>query len=631
MATEEKIYQFSEAHYRLAMESAGVGMWDWDLQRDQQVWSRECKIMANLPLDDATVSYGQLLSLICSEDRPDFEHTVSYNLKNHTELGVEFRVAWSDGSLHWIYARGRGIYDSGGKPVRMIGVALDITRRKEAEEAQKQANQQVRNILNSIGDAFVHLDREWRFTYINLPAEHIWRAYSNEELHGRILWEVYPELIGTDTDRYLHQVMETRQSLTFEGYYPEIQRWYDVRAYPAEDGGITELATDITERKLLEQKLEQKQAFLQAIVKQAPAGLIIAEAPQGNILISNEEAARLMDHEILAHHSYKEYEQFGAIHADGTSYRAEEYPLARALLLEEVIDQEHMLYQRRDGRLVHLSLSAGPIYDAQGRMLAAIVAFHDISERYELERKKDEFIYVAGHELRTPLTSLKGNLQLSERHLRSFLAGEQGSSSDGEKTLAEHLAVWNERALRQVNIESRLINDLLDATRIQTGELHISLKRENLLQIVQNVVGDVQAMAPTRMIHLELPEQSVIPVMVDWVRISQVVTNYLMNALKYSAEPLPVTIGITLAENEARVWVKDIGSGLSPEAQRQVWERFRQLSSFAAYTGIDGGGLGLGLYISRALIHQHGGHTGVESVVGAGSTFWFSLPLAASN
>jgi signal transduction histidine kinase len=161
--------------------------------------------------------------------------------------------------------------------------------------------------------------------------------------------------------------------------------------------------------------------------------------------------------------------------------------------------------------------------------------------------------------------------------------------------------------------------------------LHVSLEPGDLLHIVRNTVSDMRVVAPSRAIHLELPKQSTIPVMVDQVRISQVITNYLTNALKYSAEPLPVIVGITLAENEARVWVRDAGSGLSLEAQRSIWDRFRQAYSFATYTGMNGSGLGLGLYISQALIQQHGGRTGVESAPGMGSTFWFSLPLATHS
>ncbi|MGH2509955.1 MAG: sensor histidine kinase, partial [Ktedonobacteraceae bacterium] len=192
----------------------------------------------------------------------------------------------------------------------------------------------------------------------------------------------------------------------------------------------------------------------------------------------------------------------------------------------------------------------------------------------------------------------------------------------------EHLLLWIERAIRQVKAESRLINDLLDATNIQAEHFHVSLEPCDLVQIVSDAVNNARLLADTRTIHLLLPEQSPIPVLADRVRIDQVIADYLTNALKYSTAPQPITVGIALEEHEARVWVKDAGLGLSPEAQRSLWNRFQRTSRFAEYTNLGTGGLGLGLYISQAIIRQHGGRVGVESVETQGSTFWFTLPLA---
>ena len=173
-----------------------------------------------------------------------------------------------------------------------------------------------------------------------------------------------------------------------------------------------------------------------------------------------------------------------------------------------------------------------------------------------------------------------------------------------------------------------MINDLLDASRIQTESLRVSMEPGNLVQIVREAVGDVQAGADTRTIRLELPEQIEIPVMADSVRISQVVTNYLTNALKYSSENESIIVGLSLVGDEARVWVKDAGPGIAPEALDYIWDRFRQVGSFVDYTRLGGGGLGLGLYINQALVQLHRGRSGVESLRGKGSTFWFTLPLA---
>jgi hypothetical protein len=115
-------------------------------------------------------------------------------------------------------------------------------------------------------------------------------------------------------------------------------------------------------------------------------------------------------------------------------------------------------------------------------------------------------------------------------------------------------------------------------------------------------------------------------VLADRDRISQVVTNYVTNAIRYSPASQPVHIGLTAEKDLARVWVRDRGPGLSAEAQKEIWQRFHQVKGIPAQSG-SGKGLGLGLYICQTLIAQHQGEVGVESSPGEGSRFWFTLPI----
>lgn len=651
---DQEMCQFSDVHYRLAIEAANVGIWDWDVIHGQQHWTNECKGMFGLP-PEADVSYERFISLIHPDDREFVCATIANGFQNPISKAMEYRVIWPDGSLHWIVGRGQSLCDEQGRTIRVIGVVLDITAQKRSEELQKAADRQLHDILESVAEAFIHLDSEWRFTYVNSQAMRIGQVHSREQIIGQTFWSVHPELVGQPDEATYRQAMEKRQAVFFEMHAPGSEQWYSVHAYPAEDGGITIFLTDITERINLEQErnnllkaerearieaeraheqseelikqLDHEQAFLREVVKQAPCGLMIAEAPSGKIIHGNGEACRLLGYKLLESEDYRNYEQYRSIHPDGTPYLASEYPLARALLHGEVVMQEDVLYQREDGGFTHLAMNAAPIRDVQGQTQAAVVSFHDVSERYELERKKDEFICRASHELHTPLTSIKGNLQLAERRLHRILADEDRLLSLEDQASLKNLLVWVERALRQVNAENRLINDLLDATRIQAEKLQVSLEADDLTSIVCDAVNDMAIVASTRSIHLEIPQKLEIPVLADRVRIGQVVTNYLTNALKYSAETLPVTVGITCQPGEARVWVRDRGPGLSLEAQKRIWDRFYQLSSFVAYSGVGGGGMGLGLYISQELIRQHGGEVGVESATDQGSTFWFTLPL----
>ncbi|MBO0782602.1 MAG: PAS domain S-box protein, partial [Ktedonobacteraceae bacterium] len=330
-------------------------------------------------------------------------------------------------------------------------------------------------------------------------------------------------------------------------------------------------------------ELERKQAFLDAIMEQAPSALVIAEAPSGKILRYNQAAGKFLDQELLESQHYRHYPP--RWHEDGTLFRREEYPLVRALVKGEVVIREPMCCRFPDGRIRHVEVSAAPVYDEAGRMLAAVATFIDVSERFELERKKDAFLCVAGHELRTPLTSIKGSLQLMQRCLQRLLT-EQPEDDTKTKRMVEQLARWNERALRQADVESRLVNDLLDATRLHSGELRSRLRPCNLVQVVRREVEDLQAAARARVIELGLPETEEIPVLADEVRIGQVIANFVTNALKYSPAYEPVQVGLARAGKQVRVWVRDYGRGLSPETQRTIWDRFRPVTTFAEYSGI---------------------------------------------
>jgi signal transduction histidine kinase len=123
-----------------------------------------------------------------------------------------------------------------------------------------------------------------------------------------------------------------------------------------------------------------------------------------------------------------------------------------------------------------------------------------------------------------------------------------------------------------------------------------------------------------------MPAGLSVPLVADADRIGQVVTNYLTNALKYSPDACPVTIGLEVLPAQARVWVRDEGPGLPAAEQERIWERFYRANGSAQQDSSQGG-LGLGLHISRIIVEQHHGQVGVESAPGRGSTFWFTLPV----
>src|SRR5262249_23891080 len=172
----------------------------------------------------------------------------------------------------------------------------------------------------------------------------------------------------------------------------------------------------------------------------------------------------------------------------------------------------------------------------------------------------------------------------------------------------------------------RLVDHLLDDARVRDGHLLLLVEPCDLSAIVLNAVEEQRLFAPTRIIRLELPGSQPVPVIADAMRIGQVVSNYLTNALKYSREDRPVTARLEMEGDWARVSVRDEGTGVPISEQAHVWERFHRIEGIEVQSG-SSVGLGVGLHISKSIIERHSGQVGVHSVPGQGSTFWFTLPL----
>jgi signal transduction histidine kinase len=233
----------------------------------------------------------------------------------------------------------------------------------------------------------------------------------------------------------------------------------------------------------------------------------------------------------------------------------------------------------------------------------------------------ETFLGVAGHELKNPLTSLRLSLQLSARRLLQLSQREPETAPSLESVLDTMT-----RAERQEHRLDRMVDDLLDASRIQAGKLELHLEPTDLVTVVCEVVEEQRQLNPQRTLRFECPSELHAPVVADADRIEEVVTNYLTNALKYSPPATPIDVGVDVETQQALVWVRDQGPGLSPEEQDRIWGRFYRAAGVDVQSGT-GVGLGLGLHISQIIIEQHHGQVGVQSMPGEGSTFWFTLPL----
>ncbi len=286
----------------------------------------------------------------------------------------------------------------------------------------------------------------------------------------------------------------------------------------------------------------------------------------------------------------------------GHTYTQADLALAQGMgrLSGLILERERLLGEREEARAKVLAMS-------------------------ETTRQMDAFLGIVSHELRTPVTSIKGGVQLLLKRGEALAA----------RTLSpeDRTAVWSsqQQSLRRIEKQivrlTRLLDDLIDLSRIRSGRLEVQVTACDLGALVAEVVEEERLAHPDRTIKLALPAGVSVRVLADADRTGQVLTNYLTNALKYSPSPQPVEVGLAVEGRQVRVWVRDQGPGIPPEEQAQLWNLFHRVPGIEVQSG-SGIGLGLGLYISKTMMERQGGQVGVESLPGAGSTFWFTLKNA---
>jgi len=273
--------------------------------------------------------------------------------------------------------------------------------------------------------------------------------------------------------------------------------------------------------------------------------------------------------------------------------------------------QREIRFLRRDGAALWGNLTLSLLRDEAGVPRQVIGVLQDITTRKQAEQVKDEFISVVGHELRTPLTSIRGSLGLLE-------GGVFGELPEEAQSMVA-LAVTNTDRL------VRLINDILDIERMDAGRVELDLAPVKTSELLGNAMQIVQMTATQARVTLTAEVQDDLTVSVDADRIVQVLVNLLGNAVKFSPRWSTVTITVTSEHGRALFSVKDTGRGIPADRLQSIFERFRQVDSSDAR---EKGGSGLGLAIARNIVEHHGGQMSVESELGQGSTFYFTLPLA---
>jgi PAS domain S-box-containing protein len=478
----------------------------------------------------------------------------------------------------------------------------EANRLLHAEAAERQkALLHMAAIVESSDDAILGKDLQGIITSWNAAAEHMY-GYTAQEIVGQPV----TLLFMPDRQNEFMQIMARIQQGERIDHYQTIRVRKDgtslnvsVTISPIKDStgtviGASAIARDITEHRQLESKF--RQLFDSNLI-----GIFVSDFT-GTFLDANNAFLDLLGYtraELVV----------GAMKRDALTPPELHHLSQNALkAMQEVgsSDPYEKEYLHKSGKRIPVLVAVARIEQTE----TCIGFVLDISERKELDKRKDEFISMASHELKTPVTSLKGFLSLLERRLTT-----QGNQQE---------LYFLTRINAQVNKLTKLINDLLDLSKMQTGQLAYREERFEMDALVQEIAENVQATTQTH--HLQLEGQTQAEVFGDRDRIGQVLINLLNNAIKYSPEADTVLICVTKDQNKILVRVQDFGIGIAKEHQQKIFDRFYQVTDPEEKTYP---GLGIGLYISCEIVKRHGGQMWVESKKGQGATFHFTLPLSA--
>lgn len=362
----------------------------------------------------------------------------------------------------------------------------------------------------------------------------------------------------------------------------------------------------ILEKSELEETIRNSEQRLHSILETMAEGVGVTDV-DGQLVYANPMAQQILG---LTESKIKERTfddpQWQNLRLDGTPLPTEEHPMSVMMATGKPVFDHEIGVQPPDRERFYISINAAPLFDKEGNLSGGIGTFMDVTTRRMIAQGKDDFISIASHELKTPVTALKASLQLLQR------------SNDrlSEETRARLL----DQAIKSLEKLSRLINDLLDTSRIEQGQLKIEKSSLSISELFDDCCSTL-AQNTSRKIIFESDLDLVVEA--DNQQVGQVMVNFITNAIKYAPDSDIKIKASKINNNEIMISVQDNGPGIPEQKLAHLFDRYYRTD----YKGQKFTGLGLGLYISADIIKNHGGRIGVESTSGKGSKFWFTLPL----
>jgi len=508
--------------------------------------------------------------------------------------------------------------DADGRTTGVIVIARDITDRKQAEEALMQSESKYRTLVENIPQKIFLKDRNSIYVSVNQNYARDLKI-SPDEIAGKADYEFYPRELAEKYRQDDKIVMESGEPTEIEERYIHEgqETWVNTVKTPVRDkngnvAGILGIFWDISDRKKAEEALRTSEQKFKDLTETTP-DWIWEVNKDGVYTYVSPKIKDLLGYEIS--------EVLGKTPFD---FMTDEDAGKIGKTFKEIVNNKEPIYKlentnrHKDGHLVVLETSGIPVFDEKGELKGYRGIDRDITERKEAEEKlkeameiKSSFTSMVSHELRTPLAAIKEGIGI-------VVDGMTGPITDEQKGFLDI-------AKRNVDRLARLINDVLDFQKLESGRVEFNVLENDVNEVINEVYDTMSSLASEKGLEFTIKPGDNLPrARFDRDKIVQVMGNIVNNAVKFT-EKGSITITSVPEGDNIRVSVQDTGPGIRKEDLPRLFHKFEQITPVKDRKP---GGTGLGLAISKEIIEKHGGRIWAESEFGAGTTFYFTLPVS---
>lgn len=638
---EESLHR-SKALLTEAQRMGKIGHWEWTAPGKDLICSDELLHILELPQSNNIISMDLFDAMLVGNDRERLKNLDKMAFADQSNLDYEFCIKLADGKLRWLHQQAQVFYDAADEPYRIMAIVQDITERRQTEVALRESEEKYRVLVESLDSIVATVDGDGHVLYLNDVAAQQLNG-TPEQFVGKTVYELFPARTASYYLKRIQDVIHTGEKLVFEeqGFVRNQWRWFKTIIQPIHNTNYVLIhSIDIDDLKMAHQTLEELNRTLEERVRERTAQVqdLYDNAPNGYHSLDESGRIIMINHTALNWLGYSRDDLLGKPFTDLLPISDREAFIIRFDPFKPYGTEHSTELEliRKDGSLLPVLMNTVVVYDAKGQFLQSRSTIFDVTERRKTERAlresrdelriantalakaarlKDEFLANMSHELRTPLNSI---LIFSE----SLLEQISGPLTEQQQQWVQNIEASGRHLLS-------LINDILDLSKIEAGQITLQKETVPVAQICEASLLFVKEMAIKKQLALtyQLNDHQA-QVEADPKRLKQILVNLLSNAIKFTPTRGKVELNVTVDQvaGVIRYVVEDTGIGIAAADISRLFQPFTQLDSSLSRHHE---GTGLGLALVQKLTALHNGEVTVHSEIGQGSRFTVTMPYQA--